>query len=366
MAAKKKPAAEPARPRRPLVAVSMGDPAGVGPELCVRLLHEYESAFAQDSIPVVIGDARVLKRVAQAVEVPLRARRIEALTEDQEGPAILDLADALGGLDVAPGFNQAACGKAAGRYIEFAAQACLDGRAAAMVTCPISKRALNMGGYDFPGHTEMIAHFTGTSGQAMLLYSEPQRLAVAFATLHQALRSVPEALTVERIVRVATLLNQYLKLLHGDDEPPRIAVMGLNPHAGEEGLFGDEEETIVAPAVKRIRALGIDAEGPLPPDTAFTPAALDRFAGHVALYHDQGGIPFKMVAFDSGVNVTMGLELIRTCPDHGTAFDIAWKGSARTDSLFAAYRLAARLAVARRTGGSGQRISSRRFVKPTT
>ena len=144
---------------------------------------------------------------------------------------------------------------------------------------------------------------------------------------------------------MGTLLNRYLKMLR--QRTPRFAVLGLNPHAGEEGLFGEEEERVIGPAVQRLVALGLGAEGPLPPDVAFTPQALERYDGHLAMYHDQGGIPFKMCAFDTGVNVTMGLGLVRTSPDHGTAYDIAWKGQARPDSFLAAYSLAARLALAR-------------------
>jgi 4-hydroxythreonine-4-phosphate dehydrogenase len=225
----------------------------------------------------------------------------------------------------------------------------------AICTAPISKEGLRAAGYPYPGHTELLAHLMGARRFAMMLYSPTARaagggsqspttpFAVAFATLHCSLASVPGALRTERIVEVGELLAQYLRALGGGVRP-RLAVLGLNPHAGEQGIFGDEEARIVAPAVRRLRRRGLLVEGPLPPDTAFTPRALARYQGHVCLYHDQGCIPFKMVAFDSGVNVTMGLGLVRTSPDHGTAFDIAWRGLCRPRSFYSAYALAARLA----------------------
>jgi 4-hydroxythreonine-4-phosphate dehydrogenase len=260
---------------------------------------------------------------------------------------ILDVPDALNGQDVAPGGSNSICGRAAARFIEEAVRLCMDGCAAAMVTAPISKKALNLAGVNFPGHTEMLASLVGSRRVSLMLFSE--KIAVAFVTLHQSFASVPGALTVERILEVGAALNRYMRLLRGGR--PRLALLGLNPHAGEEGLFGDEEERILAPAVQRLRALGIQVDGPLPSDVAFTTESLERYAGYIALYHDQGGIPFKMIAFDVGVNVTMGLGIIRTSPDHGTAFDIAWKGKVRPDSFMSAFHLAVRLAVARAKEG---------------
>jgi 4-hydroxythreonine-4-phosphate dehydrogenase len=309
--------------------------------LCLRLLAQED--FAEDTVPLVIGDARVLERVGKLAGLPLKAKRLYSAPKKLDEPALLDLSGALAGHHVSPGKNQAACGKAAASFVEEAVRLCQTGVTAAIVTAPLNKKALNLAGVDFPGHTEMLARLTDSKRVALLLYSD--KLAVAFATLHQSLRSVGEALTTERVVEVGTLLNRYLKMLR--QRTPRFAVLGLNPHAGEEGLFGEEEERVIGPAVQRLVALGLAAEGPLPPDVAFTPQALERYDGHLAMYHDQGGIPFKMCAFDTGVNVTMGLGLVRTSPDHGTAYDIAWKGQARPDSFLAAYSLAARLAAAR-------------------
>lgn len=331
--------------QRPVIAVSMGDPAGVGPELCLHLLQQANQP--DDSVPLVVGDARVLDRVAQRLRIKFDAPRAYTLTAPPDHPLILDVPDALSGKDVVPGGSNSSCGHASARFIEESVRLCMDGRASAMVTAPICKKSLNLAGVDFPGHTEMLASLVGSKRVALMLYSE--KIAVAFVTLHQSFTSVPAALSIERVIEVGTVLNRYMRLLRGGR--PHLALLGLNPHAGEEGLFGDEEGRILAPAVQRLRALGIQVDGPLPPDVAFTPDALSRYAGHIALYHDQGGIPFKMLAFDEGVNVTMGLGIIRTSPDHGTAFDIAWKGKVRPDSFMSAYRLAVRLTLARAKEG---------------
>jgi len=329
------------RSTKPVMAVTMGDPAGVGPEVCLQLLARKK--HPSDSIPLIVGDGRVLERVARRLRVKLNVPRIYSLKASPTEPTILDVPDALAGQDVTPGSSNGICGRAAARFIEEAIRLCMNGNAAAMVTAPISKKALNLAGVEFPGHTEMLAKLTQSERVALLLYSE--KIAVAFVTLHQALRTVPDALTVERVVEVGTLLNRYMRMLRGGR--PRLALLGLNPHAGEEGLFGEEEQRVLMPAAQRLCALGIRIEGPLPSDVAFTKDGLTRYAGFVSLYHDQGGIPFKMLSFDEGVNVTMGLGIIRTSPDHGTAFDIAWKGKVRPDSFYAAYDLGVRLVLAR-------------------
>ena len=323
---------------RPIVAVTMGDAAGVGPELCLRLLAN--KALHGGAVPLVIGDSDVLIRVARELQLPFDAPQLDQAPDTLGAPAIFDPPGTLAGNAVVPGRNQAICGRAAMRYIEEAVKGCLAGRFAALVTAPISKAALHSAGCDFPGHTEMLADLTRCTHYAMLLYST--RIACAFVTCHQPLRTVADTLTVERIVEVAQLAAASLRAIRGKN--PRLAVLGLNPHAGEDGLFGDEEIRVIAPAVTQLKALGFQVEGPMPPDTAFTPAALGRIDCHIAMYHDQGSIPFKALSFDTGVNVTMGLPIVRTSPDHGTAFDIAWKGVASPDSLCSAYSLAVKLA----------------------
>jgi 4-phospho-D-threonate 3-dehydrogenase / 4-phospho-D-erythronate 3-dehydrogenase len=208
-----------------------------------------------------------------------------------------------------------------------------------MVTAPISKKALELGGVKYPGHTEMLADLTKTQHYAMLLYSD--EIACAFVTCHQSLRSVADSISFERVLEVSGLAIANVAALRG--RTPRLCLLGVNPHAGEEGLFGDEEQNVLIPAKNALLAKGISVEGPLPPDTAFTPQARKRFDCYISMYHDQGGIPFKMLAFETGVNITMGLPIIRTSPDHGTAFDIAWQGKVRPDSFYCAYEMAIRL-----------------------
>lgn len=323
---------------KPIVAVTMGDAAGVGPELCLRLLADKD--VHGSTVPLVIGDSDVLIRVARQLQLPFDAPQLDHTPDALGAPAVFDPPGTLAGNAVEPGRNQVICGMAAQRYIEEAVKGCVAGRFAAMVTAPISKKALNLAGCNYPGHTEMLAALTRCENYAMLLYS--QQVACAFITCHQALRTVANSLSIERIIEVTRLAAGALRAIRG--RAPKLAMLGLNPHAGEEGLFGDEELRIIAPALTELRAAGIDIAGPLPADTAFTREALARFDGHIAMYHDQGSIPFKALAFDSGVNVTMGLPIVRTSPDHGTAFDIAWRGLARPDSFFCAYELAIKLA----------------------
>lgn len=308
------------------IAITIGDPAGVGPELALRACAD--PAVAALCEPVVVGSRALLARVAQRLALPLPARIDEPPVPGFDPAA------------VEPGRIAAANGAAAAAWIDAAIAGCRAGRYAAMTTCPIHKQALHLAGVPFPGHTEMLADRCGVSGgEAMMLYSA--RIAVALVTVHQSLLSVPAALTPERIVRIGRQFAESLRRLRG--RPPRLAVLGFNPHAGEGGLFGDEERAIV-PAVYELLQLGIDAEGPLPPDTAFTPAKRERYDGWLCMYHDQALIPFKALAFDEGVNVTLGLPIVRTSVDHGTAFDIAWQGSASHASLIEAVALAARLA----------------------
>jgi 4-hydroxythreonine-4-phosphate dehydrogenase len=325
------------RKNRPIIAVTMGDAAGVGPELCLRLLARRD--LPGHAVPLIIGDSDVLSRVARELRMRFDAPQLDTAPATLSNPAVFDPPGSLSGHSVEPGKNQEICGRASVRYIQEAVRGCLAGRFAAMVTAPISKKAMNMAGYDFPGHTEMLADLTRCGNYAMLLYSA--KIACAFVTTHQSLRSVADSLSIDRIVDVAELAASSIAAIRG--KATRLGLLGLNPHAGEEGLFGDDEARIIAPAKKRIEALGLEVEGPLPPDTAFSPGALKRIGCHIAMYHDQGSIPFKMLAFDTGVNVTMGLPIVRTSPDHGTAFDIAWKGKADPDSFFGAYALAVQL-----------------------
>jgi len=324
-----------------VIAITAGDPAGVGPELCLRVLADPQ--VLEICIPVVFGDAGVLRRVAAACGL---AEPAATVTLDQwraqpvaAGPRLVDCG-AIAAEAVRPGEVDAACGRAAYAYIEAAIAAAQAGRVAAVATAPIHKEALRLAGVPYPGHTEIFAALTGTRRYCMVLASE--QLAVSFATTHLALAEVSSRLSVARILEVIELTAQAVGRLRPG--VPTIGVCGLNPHAGEHGLFGQEEETLIAPAIAAARAQGLAVEGPLPPDAAFLPARREQMGAYVAMYHDQGHIPFKLLAFETGVNITLGLPIVRTSVDHGTAFDIAWTGRASHRSLVEAIRYAVRLA----------------------
>lgn len=311
------------RDARPTLAITIGDPAGIGPEVSIRAAREASvRAICQ---PVLVGDRIVLESIATRLGLSL-----DGLTVEDTGflTHVPPLAEA-----------SAECGGASYAAIIRAIDGALAGRFHGVVTAPINKVSLKKAGIDFPGHTEIFGERTAAPHFAMLMYSE--RLAVGLVTCHQSLTSVPGSLSTERIVEVGRLLAESVSKIRG--RAPRVAVLGLNPHACESGLFGDEEARYVEPAIAQLRAEGWDVDGPLPPDTAFTPAALRRYGAHLCLYHDQGLIPFKMISFDDGVNVTMGLPFVRTSVDHGTAFDIAGKGIAQIGSMVEAIRLAAKL-----------------------
>lgn len=317
----------------PHIAISMGDPAGIGPEICLRAASD--ARLIKLCIPIIIGSVALLERVSQRLNIPMPARVIDVPVEG------------FSAAEVEPGHIDKACGLASARYVLTAIDECLSGRCAAITTAPINKAALAAAELPWPGHTELLAERCsgragayGSSGEIMMMYDK--RITVALVTCHQSLSSVPTSLSTAKIVHAGRLLHDALKRLRR--HPPRIGVCGLNPHGGEMGLFGNEDKHLVEPAVYELRALGIDAEGPISPDAAFTPTARKRYDGHVVMYHDQGLIPFKALAFDAGVNVTLGLPIVRTSVDHGTAFDIAWKGQASAHSLIEAVLLAIKIA----------------------
>lgn len=250
-------------------------------------------------------------------------------------------------LTIAPGRVQEACGRQALACIERATRDVIDQKADALVTAPINKEALHLAGVTFPGHTELLAHLTKSPAEPCMAFvadvdhEKPAFPMVSLVTIHEPLANVSSLLTLERIARVIRLTHEGC-VKRGIDQP-RIGVLAFNPHAGEGGLFGDEEARVIQPAIERMRKEGLTVLGPLVPDTAF----LTQYDAVVAMYHDQGLIPFKMAAFDSGVNVTLGLPIIRTSPDHGTAFNIAWQGIAKPDSFLNAVKLAAQMATQR-------------------
>ncbi len=323
----------------------MGDPAGIGPEICLSALRE--PSVLAESVPVLFGDASVLRRLAQQ-GFPANEARVISLTEFHSSPVpsqplVVDCA-ALDADDIVPGKVSAVCGKAAYSYIEQSIKAALAQKIDGVVTAPIHKEALRLSGVNHPGHTEIFTALTGAKRSCMMLYSD--KITVSMVTTHIGYHEVPGKLSVERVLTTIELTAEAMRWML--NRAPRIGVCGLNPHAGEHGLFGQgEEEQLVAPAVAEAKKRGIDATGPLVPDAAFTTGARKKFDAFVCLYHDQGHIPFKMLAFDTGVNLTLGLPIIRTSVDHGTAFDIAWQGQADPTSLYSAIHIAAQLATGR-------------------
>jgi 4-hydroxythreonine-4-phosphate dehydrogenase len=327
----------------PRIAVTMGDPAGVGPELCLRLLRQAD--LHRECVPIIFGGADVLRRAAGSVGLPFDVPVLESIAADDQLPsvAIPSVVD-VPGLDFeafSPGVISARTGAASFAYINRAIDAALAGRVAAVTTAPINKEALALAGIKYPGHTEIFADRAGSKRWCMMQYSE--EITCTFVTVHVGYADVPQLLTKERVLEVIELSAENLERIRG--RKAKVVVCGLNPHAGEHGLFGHgEEERIIVPAIEAARARGIEVEGPLPPDTAFLPWKRQSTDVFVCMYHDQGHIPVKALAFDSAVNTTLGLPIIRTSVDHGTALDIAWQGKARPDSLYSAVRLAVKLA----------------------
>jgi 4-hydroxythreonine-4-phosphate dehydrogenase len=324
----------------PVVGITMGDAAGIGPEVTMKALADAE--MYSICRPLVIGDAGILERANRVVHGALQVNTIQHPREARFELGTVDCID----LHVLPAdlpFGQisAAAGDAAFRYVERAIQLASAGEIDAICTAPLNKEALHKGGHMYPGHTEILADLTGTQDFAMMLTA--RNLRVIHVTTHIGLIDAVEKITPERVYRVIKLADSTLRKAGFDN--PSIAVCGINPHAGEHGLFGrGEDEDKVLPAVERARSEGIDAQGPLPADTVFFRAGRGDFDAVVAMYHDQGHTPVKVLGLESGVNITVGLPIIRTSVDHGTAFDIAGKGVADADSMKEAIRQAAILA----------------------
>jgi len=320
------------RPRPTRLALTLGDPAGIGPEVVLRALADAERP---DAFVVLYGPLSSLQD---------RARRFGLKPPEKLGAEVVDVA--LGG-PVALGRTSPAAGRAAALAVLRAADDAKAGRVDAIVTAPLNKESLHAAGYAWPGHTEMLAEAAGTRDVAMMFVGG--KLRVALLTIHRALRSVPDAVTGAEVRRVVRLVRRELPRFGAPGG--RIAVCGVNPHAGEGGLFGTEERDVIGPAVESLRAEGIDVSGPFPADTLFVRASRGEFDAVVAAYHDQGLIPVKLLAFGHAVNVTIGLPFVRTSVDHGTGFDIVEKGTADGKSLVEAMKLAVTLAAAKRPRG---------------
>ena len=327
------------RPRRvlPRIGITMGDPAGIGPEVVLKAVAEEEIRRA--CIPVIIGDAQLLAHTARTLDLQSGydiVRAEEPFPEHSE-PVIYHL-DNIAGL-IEPGIESGAAGKAAGGYIEAAVELCAAGSIDAVATAPINKRALFLGGYSFPGHTEFFAHLTGSEEYAMAFVAG--NLRIVLLSTHVPLAEAIRLVERDRIVSRINLTNRELQ--RWGIEKPRLAVAALNPHGAEGGLFGVEEASEIMPAIDSCRRDEINVQGPFSADTVFLRASRGEFDGVIACYHDQAMIPVKCLSFGEAVNVTLGLPFIRTSVDHGTAFDIAGKGLAEHSSMVAAIKLAAEL-----------------------
>ncbi len=334
---------------RPRIALTLGDPAGIGPEIVA-------AAWAQPEVhawcrPLAVGPPSLLRRAVALRQTGAEVLEVDAPEMAEPTPRLIPcLPCGPAGVDEVPaGTVDARAGQAAYEAVVQAARLALAGRIDALVTAPLHKEALHRAGHHYPGHTELLAELCGARDFAMMLYlgpGEPLRgpagLAVVHVTLHMALRQVFAALTEHEVLVKCRLAHQFMASLV--DRAPRIGICALNPHAGEGGLFGDEEQRVIAPAVRRAQAEGLCAEGPLPADTLLVRARDGDFDAVVAMYHDQGHIALKLLGMHRAVNVTVGLPIVRTSVAHGTAFDRAWQGRADARSMVEAIRVAARLA----------------------
>ena len=320
---------------RPILAITLGDPAGIGPEVVLKALGHGE-VFAACR-PLVVGDRGVLERAAAWVDIRPRFEGIVEISNGryEEGTVpLLDLANVE--LAEAPvGEVSAGAGRAAVEYVMRACDLAMAGQAAAVVTAPLNKEAMHRAGFLYPGHTELLAERTGAERVSMLLVGPTLR--VVHVSTHVALEEAIRRVRPARVLEVIELAQRSCRML--GIEAPRIAVAGLNPHASENGLFGVQEAEQIQPAIEMARARGWTVSDPQPPDTVFLRATRGEFDIIVAMYHDQGHIPMKLLAFDSGVNVSIGLPILRTSVDHGTAFDIAGTGKASEESMLAAIRV---------------------------
>lgn len=323
--------------RKPVLGITMGDPTGAGPEIIVKALFSEEISGLCRAI--VIGDAAVMRAAADIVKIPAEIRIIKNVGEAEFASGLIEVID-LRNVDMEAlvrGRVDAMGGKAAYACVERATKLALTREIDAVVTAPLNKEALNRAGYAYSGHTEILAHLCDVNDVVMMLVAG--NLRIAHVTTHVSLRQACDLVTKDRILRVLEL--SYAGVRRMGVAEPRLVVAGLNPHASEDGLFGKEEKEQILPAVEAARKLGLDVTGPLPPDTAFLRAWRGEFDIAIAMYHDQGHIPMKMVGFDEGVNVTLGLPITRTSVDHGTVFGKAGKGTARPQSMIESIKLAA-------------------------
>jgi 4-hydroxythreonine-4-phosphate dehydrogenase len=322
---------------KPVIAITLGDFNGIGPELALKAAAN--SSVLKNCTPLLVGPLSVLEHTANRCKIKLKFERATLASLQHlssKTTLIVDVADGIGA-DVQYGSPTKASGRSAGIALEKAVELCLQNKVAAMVTAPVSKEALHSAGYNFPGQTEMIALLSRSQSVVMLLISDTMR--VGLITIHTGLKNVPAQITKEKIIEKISIIHKSLK----NDfrlKKPKLAVLALNPHSGENGLIGTEENEIIAPAIAESQAAGILAEGPFSADAFFGNHSYKNFDAIVAMYHDQGLIPIKMNSFGKGVNFSAGLKIIRTSPDHGTAYDIAGKNKAHCSSILEAITMA--------------------------
>jgi 4-hydroxythreonine-4-phosphate dehydrogenase len=328
---------------KPRIGISMGDPAGIGPEIIIKTLALSE--VYDRCNPIIVGDSAVMEKEARALKTSLKINAIQSVSEAKFEFGTIDVFDLknVDANELQPGVVSSMAGKAAFEAVKKVIELALSKEIEATVTAPINKESIHKAGHKYSGHTEIYAHYTNTEKFAMLLADENFR--VIHVSTHVSLRKACDLCKKDRIIEVITLLNDAC--IQFGIKNPRIAVAGLNPHAGENGLFGDEEITEIIPAIEEANKKGFLVEGPLPPDTMFVKAVQGKYDGCVAMYHDQGHIPFKLEGFKwdneketmksvKGVNITLGLPIIRSSVDHGTAFEIAGQGIASADAMLVA------------------------------
>lgn len=340
---------------KPIIAITMGDPAGIGPEIIIKALSLKETY--EKCRPLVTGDANIMQWAVDNMQSELKIHRITSVKEALFELGTIDVYD-LACIDMStfqPGVLQNQCGHAAFISVTTAIQLAMDNEVDATVTAPLNKEALHNAGHNFDGHTEIYAHYTNTKKYAMLLADE--HLRVIHVSTHVPLRVACDRVKKDRIIEVTELITDACKQF--GIENPRTGIAGLNPHASDGGLFGWEEEKEITPAVKELQERGFNVDGPVPPDSLFAKARCGKYDGCVAMYHDQGHIPFKVVGFQwdketgkmeaaKGVNITLGLPIIRVSVDHGTAFDVAGKGIASPDAMLLSIDYATKMAINRK------------------
>ena len=335
---------------KPVLLITMGDPAGIGPEVVVKALSHPETR--EGCLPVVVGDAAPIRDAISFTGSRLRLKTVSAPEEAKGGRDTIELIDLnmLGGKPYAPGKVSALCGEAAFTYVTRAIEMCMQGRAVGVATAPLNKEAMHLAGHMYSGHTEIFADYTHTKDYAMLLMSGALR--VIHVTTHVSMREACDLIKTERVLKTIRLAHEALTML--GMSKGKIGVAGLNAHASENGLFGHEEADAIIPAIEKACAEGIDADGPVPPDTVFVKAAGGVYDIVVAMYHDQGHIPLKLFGFRmdpktglfssmSGINTTIGLPIIRTSVDHGTAFDRAGENTSNEMSMVEAITTAVQM-----------------------